>query len=419
MKGNIKLVIFSLLLTVSAVCNAQTNTLREVVTKYYQKCLTQDCFQKMLAKKLRRTDGKNKEITELVDSCTNKVLVASYINDKFVDDFVDEVLPIFEENITAEELQKVVDNVDSIYCATDYYRVYVESVVADFNEFLSVVYSLTAAKKPVNLKRIECNVPQSYKDQVEFIVCKLPSVDKLYDKVNAMPMLGTNSKQLFCDYMQINARKFLTNKLYEYIPDEYVYKELAYIWENTKSYTKLLKELQKKDKSIFDKMVNRLDAYMMDSANIAKAAKEAKETNLDSVRFYFYYDVCEKNPEFEGGETELLKWLQRNLRYPRLAQENNVQSRILVGFVIDKDGSVSKSHVISSSVRKSHHNEITLEVTDDPKIVEKILIDEAGRAALDSEALRVVNAMPKWKPGTLNEKPVKVKYTLPITFRLQ
>ena len=115
----------------------------------------------------------------------------------------------------------------------------------------------------------------------------------------------------------------------------------------------------------------------------------------------------------------MLKWLQRNLRYPRLAQENNVQSRILVGFVIDKDGSVSKSHVISSSVRKSHHNEITLEVTDDPKIVEKILIDEAGRAALDSEALRVVNAMPKWKPGTLNEKPVKVKYTLPITFRLQ
>ena len=230
MKRNVRFIVLSMLLTVFAVCNAQTPTLKEVVTKYYQKCMTQDCYHGMLAKKLRNYDGTSKYIPQLLDSCTNKAIVASYINDKFVEDFVDEVLPIFEKNITPEELLKVVDNVDSLYCSTDYYRVYVESVVADFNEFSNIVYSLTAAKKPVNLKRIECDVPQSYKDQVEFIVCKLPSVEKLYDKVNAMPMLGTNSKQLYCDYMQANARKFLINKLYEYIPEEFVFKELAYIW---------------------------------------------------------------------------------------------------------------------------------------------------------------------------------------------
>ena len=166
-------------------------------------------------------------------------------------------------------------------------------------------------------------------------------------------------------------------------------------------------------------MTKKIDAYVTDTVNIAKAVKKAKETNMDSVRFYFNYDVCEKNPEFKGGDPELMKWLQHNLRYPRLAQENGVQSRILVGFVVDKDGSICKTHVISSSVRDSHRNEITLEVTDDPKIVEKILVEESGRLALEAEATRVVNAMPRWMPGTVNDKPVKVKYTLPITFRLQ
>ena len=402
----------------SAVCNAQTSTLKEVVAQYYQKCMKQDCFNKMVAKKLRNSDG-GKFIPELLDSCTNQVIVASYMNNKFVDDIMDEVLPVFEENITAEELQKVVDNVDSLYCSTDYYREYVESVVPDFNEFLSVVYSLTSAKKPVVLKRIECDVPDSYKEQVEFIICKLPSVDKLYDKVNTMPMLGTNSKQLFYDYMTVNAKKFLTNKLYKYIPDEYVYKDLAYIWENTKSYTKLLKELQKKENSIFNKVANKVDAYLTDSVNIANAVKEAKNINKDSVKYYFYYGTCEKNPQFQGGDPGLIKWLQHNLRYPRLAQENGIQSRILVGFVIEEDGSISKTHVVSSSIRKTHRNEITLEVTDDPKIVERILVEESGCNALDAEAMRVVNAMPKWTPGTINGEPVKVKYNLPITFRLQ
>ena len=75
--------------------------------------------------------------------------------------------------------------------------------------------------------------------------------------------------------------------------------------------------------------------------------------------------------------------------------------------------------MVSSSIRKTHRNEITLEVTDDPKIVERILVEESGRNALDAEAMRVVNAMPKWTPGTINGEPVKVKYNLPITFRLQ
>ena len=85
-----------------------------------------------------------------------------------------------------------------------------------------------------------------------------------------------------------------------------------------------------------------------------------------------------------------MEWLQKNLKYPPVAQENGIQGRVLVQFVVNKDGSIVEPKVLRS-------------------------VD----ASLDKEAMRVVQQMPKWTPGRQRGKAVRVRFTLPVTFRLQ
>ena len=101
------------------------------------------------------------------------------------------------------------------------------------------------------------------------------------------------------------------------------------------------------------------------------------------------FEIVEQNPMFPGGNEELMKWLSKNLKYPASAQENGIQGRVLVQFVVNKDGSIVEPKVLRSV---------------DP--------------ALDKEALRVVSTMPKWQPGKQRGKTVRVRFTLPVTFRL-
>lgn len=100
--------------------------------------------------------------------------------------------------------------------------------------------------------------------------------------------------------------------------------------------------------------------------------------------------MVEQKPQYPGGEAEMYKWLGANIVYPPAAAEEGVSGRVVVEFVVGKDGSITNVRV----VRPRH-------------------------PALDKEAVRVVKAMPKWIPGRNNGQPVKVTYTLPVTFRLQ
>ncbi len=102
------------------------------------------------------------------------------------------------------------------------------------------------------------------------------------------------------------------------------------------------------------------------------------------------FDVVEQMPEYPGGLAELMKYISMNVHYPEAAMKTGTQGRVLVRFIIEEDGTVS-----------------------DAKVVQRVS-DE-----LDAEALRVVSAMPKWTPGRQNGQPVRVKYTMPVTFRLQ
>ncbi len=102
------------------------------------------------------------------------------------------------------------------------------------------------------------------------------------------------------------------------------------------------------------------------------------------------FDVVEHQPSFPGGQKALMQWLSENVQYPQLAYDNGIQGRVIVQYVVEKDGSIS---------------EVTVSKSIDP--------------SLDKEALRVVKSMPRWRPGMQNGKPVRVKYTMPVTFKLQ
>lgn len=99
------------------------------------------------------------------------------------------------------------------------------------------------------------------------------------------------------------------------------------------------------------------------------------------------FAVVEDMPKFPGN---VQQWISKNIKYPMIAQENNIQGRVFVQFVIERDGSVTDVKVARSV---------------DP--------------SLDKEAIRVVKAMPKWTPGKQRNKPVRVSYTVPINFQLQ
>ncbi len=102
------------------------------------------------------------------------------------------------------------------------------------------------------------------------------------------------------------------------------------------------------------------------------------------------FDVVEQMPEFPGGSAALMKYLSENVKYPVVAQENGVQGRVVVSFVVEKDGSITDVKVVRSV---------------DP--------------SLDREAARVVSSMPKWIAGQQNGTAVRVKFNVPVTFRLQ
>ncbi len=125
------------------------------------------------------------------------------------------------------------------------------------------------------------------------------------------------------------------------------------------------------------------------------------------------FSVVEVMPEYPGGMEAMMTFLRDNLNYPSLAKEMGVQGRVLVQFVIEKTGKVSQARCIRGVPAPSAKENATE--------AEKERIEKTGEAALqlNREALRVVEAMPDWKPGKQRGQNVNVRYTLPVTFKLQ
>lgn len=128
------------------------------------------------------------------------------------------------------------------------------------------------------------------------------------------------------------------------------------------------------------------DSEVEIKAPVAGPVIEEEEEKEDEV-----FLVVENMPEFPGGQPALFKYLAENIKYPVIAQENGVQGKVICQFTVNKDGS----------------------------IVDVIVLKSSGDQSLDNEAIRVLTKSPKWTPGKQRGKPVRVKYTVPVVFKLQ
>ena len=140
----------------------------------------------------------------------------------------------------------------------------------------------------------------------------------------------------------------------------------------------------------------RDDVQSMDEMIVTALAPEEKEktVNMEASKVApqeeVVFQVVEEMPEFPGGMGEAMKFLAKNIKYPVAAQQAKIEGRVIVQFVVERDGSISDIHTVRSVSPE-----------------------------LDAEAIRVVSLMPKWNPGKQRGKAVAVKYTMPIMFRLQ
>ncbi len=136
-------------------------------------------------------------------------------------------------------------------------------------------------------------------------------------------------------------------------------------------------------------VVNQEGADDVDKFKAVQEQVVVKEPEPVKPKEEEIFVAVEQPAEFPGGQAALMKWLGNNIRYPEAAQANDVQGRVIVKFVVEKDGSIGSASIV--------------------KGVDK---------DLDKEALRVVKKMPKWQPGKNNGAPVRSYFTLPVTFKL-
>ena len=138
--------------------------------------------------------------------------------------------------------------------------------------------------------------------------------------------------------------------------------------------------------------IGSFDVKGNDDANgeVLKAKEVIAQPEPPKEEEHKVFDVVEQMPSFPGGNAALMEYLSKNVKYPVVAQENGVQGRVVVSFVVERDGSITDVKVVRSV---------------DP--------------SLDREAARVVSSMPKWIPGKQNGSTVRVKYNVPVSFRLQ
>jgi periplasmic protein TonB len=152
--------------------------------------------------------------------------------------------------------------------------------------------------------------------------------------------------------------------------------------------TEVIEEIQIVDDDVetADIAINSEDDQTQAQEVIQAPVEIEEEDPEENVVFV----VVEKMPSFPGGQQALMKYLNENIRYPVIAQENGVQGRVIVQFTVRKDGNI-----------------------DDVKVV------RSADPSLDKEAIRLVKSMPAWEPGQQRGKAVHCKYTVPIVFKLQ
>ena len=130
------------------------------------------------------------------------------------------------------------------------------------------------------------------------------------------------------------------------------------------------------------------------------------------------YDICEQLPQFPGGEMKMMEFIAKNIKYPQEATEFGVQGRVKVQFIVEKDGSLTNLKIVESSQDESEAKMKVINANANEKERQDANDHNAGVQALRDEAIRMVSSMPKWNPGKQQGKVVRVKFFIPVTYRL-
>jgi protein TonB len=189
------------------------------------------------------------------------------------------------------------------------------------------------------------------------------------------------------------------------VPEENIIQQYIAPPVELKSTIKFTPPVIKKDEEVREDAEMKTQEFLTES-NLAISVADVKgtneETGVDIATLQDHkvivaaepeekiFEVVEQPASFPGGHAALMEWLGENIKYPVIAQENGIQGRVIIQFVVGRDGTIDDINVVRGV---------------DP--------------SLDREAVRLVGAMPKWIPGKQGGTAVKVRFTLPIVFRLQ
>lgn len=143
-------------------------------------------------------------------------------------------------------------------------------------------------------------------------------------------------------------------------------------------------------KTLKIKLIVAFCLFLLCTGSISAQSDNVNYNKSENIQSETVFETVDENPAFPGGFPALQAFLMENLKYPRKAQKKSIEGRVMVSFVVGKDGKITDV--------KNRNNVHPL---------------------LDAEAVRVVKLMPKWTPGIKNGRAVRVRYTLPITFRLR
>ena len=205
------------------------------------------------------------------------------------------------------------------------------------------------------------------------------------NKAKMVDSVSEEESKLMVGKVMINAPERLDGDVEYRSPVDTVIvdKDPAMVKKRTAPFKAPAPRQEKKDTVAFDEVMGRTGGVEVDPVPIPNPGYLAPDSSE-------VFGVVEQMPSFPGGQRALYEYLSRNTRYPEELGESCIQGRVIVTFVVEKDGGIS-----NVKVAKSLH------------------------PLLDKEAVRVVSSMPKWCPGKQNGVTYRVKYTLPVTFRLK
>ena len=180
--------------------------------------------------------------------------------------------------------------------------------------------------------------------------------------------------------------------------------------------------IQKNEDGTYSINGRKVQKILVNGKEFFKALSDDQEipTIQNAIHDDPIFEVVEEPAQYPGGQAALMQYLAQNIRYPKISAENGVQGRVIVQFVVEKDGSLSNFAVVKKSgdtITKNAQSGITVKALG--SATEESKVPQEAFDALNAEAVRVLREMPKWIPAKQRGQEVRMRYTLPITFRLQ